>query len=152
VEIKGTAIKRFDVLVLDGAPIQRQAGTSTADLPKSKATTTLNWDHNAWSGFLRWNHQDKLNRGLTTTTCLTSTTPADTFLRNNGGCYVGAERTYDIGLTYTGIEGLSLSATVLNFTNDYNRSINIPNTFNYWDNGTNGQLGRRLNLAASYQY
>jgi iron complex outermembrane receptor protein len=65
---------------------------------------------------------------------------------------VGREGTFDIGGAYRGFKDLVISASVLNLTNSYRRSTNIPSVFTFWDTGTTSQLGRRFNLSVDYAF
>lgn len=150
--VNGTVTRYFDQQVLASLPAQKLVGTSAADVPKHKSSATLRWSKDNTSAWLRYNETSDLDRGVTTTTCLTSTSAGNTFLRDNGYCYVGAERTVDLGGAYTGFKNLTLSFAVLNLFEDYGRSIEVPSTFTYWDNGTSGQLGRRFNLNVDYRF
>lgn len=150
-KINGTYTARFDQKVLATSPVQYLAGDSAADMPKSKASATLSWSRGDWASWVRYNHIDSMVRS-TTASCLSSTTAANVLLQANNGCKVGQENSFDLNLTYKGIKGLTIAGSILNVTDDYDRSINIPSTFNYWDQGTQGQLGRRFNINVSYQF
>ena len=156
VKLQGTYVSRFDRLVLAGAPIDRLVGTSTVDIPQSRGSLTLRWDGGDFAGFLRHNHTDPIST-TTSANCLNAANPATLSaqqqqLRALGRCKVRHERTVDLGLTYTGIKNLSLSGTVFNVANDYNRSNGIPSAFTYWDPGLSGSLGRRFSLSANYKF
>jgi iron complex outermembrane receptor protein len=149
--LSGSWTPRFDQLVLTGGTIDRYAGTSSSDIPKTKAKLTMNWKKGDWTAFTRLNHQDGV---LTTTTasCLTSTSAANVLLQQNGWCKVNPENTVDIGGSYRGFKNLTIAASVLNVQNAYDRSTGVPNAFNYWDPGANPQFGRRYSLTATYTY
>lgn len=147
----GTITRYFDQQILASSAVQRLVGTSTADVPGHKSSVTLRWSKDNLSGWIRHNETSALER-TTTATCLAATTGGNAFLRANGQCYVGAERSIDIGGAYRGIKGLTLSFSVLNLFEDYGRSIEVPSTFNYWDNGTSGQLGRRYHVNMDYKF
>ncbi len=149
--LAGTFVKRFDQLILAGAEVQRLVGTTTADLPKTKGSLTANWERAAWSAWARFNYEDGLSSS-TTGSCLSSTSAYNLALQAGGWCGVGKTQTTDIGMSYRGIKNLSLSASILNVTDDYGRSNGVPTTFNYWNNGTQGQLGRRFNLNMRYTF
>jgi iron complex outermembrane receptor protein len=154
VKLAGTYTRRYDRLVLEGASIERLVGTSTIDIPRTRASLTLRWDGgDAWNSFLRANHTDPISTA-SSSSCLNATSPTVTerLRREAGVCKVGAERTLDLGVTFTGVKNLSLSATVFNLTNDYGRSDGFPGAFTYWDPGLQGHLGRRFNLSANYQF
>lgn len=151
VSLKGSYTKRFDVQVLAGTAPSRWVGTTSSEIPKSKATLQLDWRREAWRAWTRFNHQDKLERIGTTGPCLASTSATNVIRQQVGGCFLGAERTYDAGLSYRGFKGWVVAASALNLTNDYGRSVDVPNTFTYWDSGTTGQLGRRYTLTVSYE-
>jgi iron complex outermembrane receptor protein len=154
VKLQGTYTNRYDRLVLEGANVERLVGTSTIDIPKTRASLTLRWDGgDAWNAFLRHNHADPIST-TASASCLNSANPTTTerLRREAGYCKVGHERTVDLGLTYKGIKGLSLSATVFNVANDYNRSDGFPGAFTYWDPGLQGQLGRRISIGANYTF
>jgi iron complex outermembrane receptor protein len=154
VKLSGTYTSRYDRLVLEGAAIERLVGTSTIDIPRTRASITLNWDGgDAWSSFLRANHSDPIST-TASAACLNAASPTVTqrLRREAGVCKVGRDRTLDFGLTYTGVKNLALSGTVLNLTNDYKRSDGFPGAFTYWDPGLQGHLGRRFSLSANYQF
>lgn len=150
-KLNGTYTPRFDQLVLAGGTVDRYGGTSSADIPKTKATATIRLDRDDWNVWARYNHQDKMRRINITEPCLAATTGANGFLNANGGCYVGREQTMDVGFSIKPLKGLTIAASVLNILDDYNRSVDIPYTFNYWDQGTTAQLGRRFNINLSYK-
>jgi iron complex outermembrane recepter protein len=150
-KLNGTYSKRFDQKILATSDVQRLIGTDTADLPKSKGTITLKWAGSDWNSFVRYNHIDPLNRS-STDACNTSTSAEATFRRENGWCKIGALKTFDLGVTFNGIKNLSLSANVLNVANQYGRSIDVPHTFTFWDNGTADQLGRRFQFGVDYKF
>ncbi|KQW51246.1 hypothetical protein ASD88_00930 [Pelomonas sp. Root662] len=150
-KLSGTYTQRFDQLVLAGGTVDRWAGTSSADLPKTKATLEVNWKGDTASAWTRYNHQDAMWRP-TTAACLTSTSAANVILQESEGCHVGREGTLDIGGAYRGFKDMVISASILNVTNSYRRSINIPSAFTYWDTGTTAQLGRRFNLSVDYVF
>lgn len=150
-KIAGTYTARFDQLVLTGGTVQRLVGTSTSDIPSTKASLTLNWKQDRTSGWIRFNHTDPISTS-STATCLTSTSAGNTMLRDYGRCKVGRDRAIDLGFSYGGFKNLVVSASVLNVLNDYNRSNGIPAAFTYWDANSAGQLGRRFNLNASYEF
>ena len=137
--------------MLAGGGVDRLAGTATADLPKSKATLEVNWRGDVMSAWTRYNHQDALWR-TTTAGCLSSTSAANVILQEANGCFVGREGTLDIGGAYRGIKDMVISASILNLTNSYRRSINIPSAFTFWDAGTTSQLGRRFNVSVDYAF
>jgi len=147
----GTLTKRFQEQILSGTTPRDLLGSSTAEVPKIKANVRLGWDIGDWSSWVRHNHTSQLTRIGTTAPCLTSSTAAGVYRRENGSCYVGAERSWDMGVSFSGFKGWVLAANVLNLTDDYGRSIDIPSSFNYWDSGTASQVGRRYNVSVSYK-
>ena len=151
--VQGTFTKRYDRLVLEGAQIDRLVGTSTIDIPRSRGSMTLRWKTDDWSTFLRGNHSDPVST-TTSSTCLNVEPPSATnaLLRPLGRCKVGRDRTVDLGVTYSGIKSLTLTGTVFNVTDDYNRSNGIPSAFTYWDPGLSGALGRRFTLSVNYKF
>jgi len=149
--INGTYTDYFNQQILSGAAVQRLVGTTTADVPKHKASARINWRLNNLSAWIRHNYTSALET-TTTQTCQLGATPGNAFLLANGYCHIGAERSFDVGGSYRGIKGLVISLSGLNMTNHYGRSSLVPSTFTYWDNGTAGQLGRRYNLNLSYQF
>lgn len=155
VKLQGTYVNRYDRLVLAGAPIDRLVGTSTIDIAKSRGSLTLRWDAGSFNSFVRHNHTDPIST-TTSASCLNSAPAAlsaqQQQLQAAGRCKVGRERTVDLGLTYTGIKNLSVTGTIFNVANDYNRSNGIPSAFTYWDPGLVGALGRRFNLSANYKF
>ncbi|MBL8516437.1 MAG: TonB-dependent receptor, partial [Betaproteobacteria bacterium] len=149
----GTITRYFDRLILEGGTVERLVGTSTADVPKFKGSMTLRWSQGNWTSWLRYNETSALDRGATTTACLSPTaSAANQFLASRGYCRVGREETVDIGGSWSGIKNLTVAASILNLTENYGRSTDVPNTFNYWDNGTSGQLGRRFNINLDYKF
>lgn len=151
VKFSGTYTKRFDQLVLAGGTVERLAGISTVDLPKTKAALEVNWKGETVSAWTRYNHQDAMWR-TTTAGCLSSTTAANVILQQANGCFVGREGTLDLGGAYRGIKDLVISASLLNATNSYRRAINIPSAFTFWDSGTTAHLGRRFNVSLDYVF
>ena len=153
VKLRGTATKRYDRLVLQGATVDRLVGTSTIDIPRSRGSVTLRWDAGSFDSFLRANHTDPIS-AAGSAACLNTNPPSATnaLLRAEGRCKVGRERTVDLGVTYTGVKNLTLSGSLLNVTNDYNRSNGIPSVFTYWDPGLPSALGRRFTLNAEYKF
>ena len=151
IRVNGTYTKRFDVQVISGTAPSRQVGTTQSEIPKSKATLQLDWRKDDWRSWVRLNHQDKIGRVGTTDACLASTSAQDRIRQNTGGCFLGAERSYDAGLSYRGFKGWVLAASMLNMTNDYGRSTDVPQSFNFWDTGTTAMLGRRYSLSVSYE-
>lgn len=152
--LAGTYTSRFDQLIIEGQAIQRIVGTSTSDIPKTRASAKLNWKTDSWNSWIRHNHADK-EATTSTASCQASTTAANQLLQSATGCVVGRERTVDIGTTYSGIKNLKLSATIFNIMNDYNRSngsTGLPSVFQYWDPGLQAALGRRFTLNASYTF
>ncbi|HEY1090885.1 MAG TPA: TonB-dependent receptor, partial [Burkholderiaceae bacterium] len=150
-KISGTYTGRYDQLILAGGTIDRLIGTSSSDISKTKGTFSINWKGGNWSSFGRWNHTDGVTTS-TTATCQTSTSAANTFLRDGDWCKVRAENTIDIGGSYKGFKNLTLNATVLNLFQSYRRSSGVPAAFNYWDPGSSAQLGRRFSLGANYSW
>ncbi|UXH78792.1 TonB-dependent receptor plug domain-containing protein [Roseateles amylovorans] len=146
--VQGTYTARYDQLIVKGQAVQHQVGTTTSDITKTRASATFKWDTDAWRAWLRVNHADPLS----TTTCASLTAAQRAFLSNLGRCRVGRERTIDFGLGYSGYKGLTLSASVMNLFNDYNRASGIPTVFSYYDSGTQGLLGRRFSLNANYVF
>lgn len=155
VKLQGTYVSRYDRLVLAGAPVDRLVGTSTIDIPRSRGSLSLNWDGGSFNGYVRHNHTDPIST-TTSAACLNASSStlsvAQQQLAAAGRCKVGRERTVDLGLTYTGIKNLSVSGTVFNVANDYNRSNGVPSAFTYWDPGLVGALGRRFSLSANYKF
>jgi iron complex outermembrane recepter protein len=149
--LNGTVTHYFDQQILADGPIDRLVGTSTADVPRHKGSATLRWKKSSWSAWVRYNETSALDRP-TTNACLAGATAGNAILAAGNFCRVGAEKSYDIGGSYRGIKNLTIGASILNVSSNYSRSIDIPNTFNYWDNGTTGQLGRRFNLNVSYDF
>jgi iron complex outermembrane recepter protein len=148
----GTLTRYFDRQILADSPVERLAGTSTADIPKRKGSITLRWDRGNWSSWIRYSEISALDRGATTTTCLAAANAANAYLASRNFCRVGGEETVDIGGSYRGIKNLTIAASLLNLTDNYARSITVPSTFTYWDNGTAGQIGRRFNLNVDYRF
>jgi iron complex outermembrane receptor protein len=152
IKTEGTLTRYFDQQILETSPVQRLVGTTTADVPKRKATTRLNWSKDNWSAWVRYSETSALVRTGVTSTCQSAATAANALLAANNYCYVGREELTDLGGSYRGFKNLVLSASLLNATNNYRRSINVPHTFTYWDNGTTAQLGRRFNLNVDYSF
>lgn len=151
VNVAGTYTARFDQLVLPGGTVERLVGTSSSDIPRTRANLTLRWETDAWRSWVRFNHADPIVTS-TTATCLTSTTAGNTFLRDYGRCRVGRDKTVDLGISYSGFKDLSIAGSVMNVLNDYNRSNGIPSAFTYWNPGLGEQLGRRLSLTVNYKF
>jgi iron complex outermembrane recepter protein len=150
--ISGTATRRFDQLPLAGTPVQKLVGTATViEIPKTRGSIRVGWSRGDWSAWTRYNHTDKTRRS-TTANCELAATPTDAGLVAKDQCHVGADKTFDMGFAYDGIKNLTITGSLLNVMNNYDRSIDIPNTFNYWDSGTPGQLGRRFTVSATYKF
>ena len=154
VKLQGTYTKRYDRLVLAGAAIDRLVGTSTIDIPKSRGSLTLRWDAGDFNSFVRANHADPVSTA-TSAACLNppaTPTASNVRLAAAGRCKVGRDRTIDVGVTYDGMKNLTLTGTIFNVANDYNRSSGIPAAFTYWDPGLSASLGRRFSLNANYKF
>jgi iron complex outermembrane recepter protein len=147
----GTVTSYFNQQILDSSPVQQLVGTTTADVPRRKSSVTFRWNQSPWNAWLRYNETSALDR-TTTEACLAGATAGNAVLAAAGFCRVGAEKTFDIGGSFSGIKGLTVGVSLLNLTNNYTRSTDVPNTFGYWDNGTTGQLGRRFNVNVSYSF
>ncbi|WP_343635731.1 TonB-dependent receptor [Roseateles sp.] len=146
--VNGTYTARYDQLVVKGQAVQRQAGTTSSDISKTRASATFKWDTDRARAWIRFNHADP----LASTLCMSLTAAQRTFLGNLSRCRVGRDRTIDLGGSYSGIKGLTLSASVMNVTNDYDRANGIPTVLSYYDSGASNLLGRRFNVAASYVF
>ena len=149
--VSGTWTRRYDQLILAGGVQSRLVGTSTSDIPKSRGSITLRWKNDAWNNWIRGNHTDRISTA-STTTCETSTTLANVLLRADNRCMVGKEKTLDLGVSYRGFKDLTVAASVLNATNNYNRSNGFAAPFTYWDPGLSAALGRRFTLSVDYQF
>jgi iron complex outermembrane recepter protein len=149
--ISGTYTRKYEVQVLDNTPPQDQLGTTTSEVPRTKASAQLSWERGPWNQWVRLNHTDKLARIGTTDPCLASSSAANVQRKTFGSCFVGLESTWDVGLSYSGFKNLTLSANVLNVFNDYRRSTDVPSSFTFWDAGTAAMVGRRFNLSVSYR-
>ena len=148
----GTYTQKFDQQILTGGAITRMVGTAiTQEVPRNRYALRLDWKKADWKAWTRWNHIDAMNVS-STATCLTSTSLQYTPLAAASLCQLGAEDTIDVGMSYTGIKNLIVAASMLNVKNSYNRSVGIPNIFNYWDLGTPGMLGRRMTVSLSYEF
>ena len=151
--IDGTYTNFLDDKVLTTDPVANRIGLSSFSMPKTKARAQLRFDRGNWSSFVRYNHNDNLTRtGDFTATCVLGATPANAYLVDNNGCGVSKGATVDLGVTYKGIKNLTLSGTVLNAGNNYGPASLIPSSFTYWDNGTQGMLGRRVTVNAQYKF
>ncbi len=153
-KVEGTYTRRFDEQILAGSAPSRLAGTSSSSTPKTKGKLQLLWDRGDWSSFVRYNHADPQKRivGAFTDNCHSSSSAANTYLRENGGCKVSKDRSVDVGVTYTGFKNLTLSGSVLNINDHYGPATLIPQSFTFYDSGTAAQLGRRFNLNAQYKF
>ncbi|NBT09693.1 MAG: TonB-dependent receptor [Betaproteobacteria bacterium] len=148
----GTRTFKYDQQILSGTEPSRYVNTAIVqEVPKNRYNIRLEWRGETWGGWTRVNHIDAM-RVSSTSTCETSTSTLYVPLRAEGLCMLGAERTLDLGANYRGIKNLVLTASVLNLTNSYARSVGIPNIFTYWDLGTPGMLGRRFSVSASYDF
>jgi iron complex outermembrane recepter protein len=147
----GSVTKSFNRKILDSSPVDRLAGTTTADLPKHKASSTLRWRKGGWSSWVRYNYTSELERP-TTEACLQATTAANAFLAARGYCHVGEEKSWDIGGAFSGFKALTISLSILNLRGDYGRSQDVPSTLTYWDTGSAGHLGRRYNVSLGYKF
>ena len=149
--VNGTLTKLYAQKILATSVEQDLLGTSTSDIPVNKLSATLRWKLSDWNTWLRYNRIDALERPGTAA-CLSSTTVPNVYLQQNASCFVGAERSFDLGGSYRGVKNLTLSFAVLNITSNYTRSTDVPSTFNFWDQGTPSQLGRRFNINATYEF
>lgn len=150
-KLQGTYTNRYDQLILAGTAPARIVGTATSDIPRTRASLTLNWKTENWASYWRFNHADPENTS-TSDSCNAATSGPNLILQAMHRCRVGRTSTTDVGVTYTGIKALTLTAAVFNLTNDYGRSNGIPSAFTYWDQGLTASLGRRFNFSASYQF
>ena len=41
---------------------------------------------------------------------------------------------------------------MLNVYNSYNRSVQVPSLFTFWDSGLAAQLGRRYSVTVNYKF
>lgn len=146
--INGTYTARFDQLVLKGAAVQEQVGTTLSDISKTRASATVRWETDLARAWVRFNHADPLS----STSCASLSAAQRAFLSAYNRCKVGRDKTIDLGVGYSGIKNLRLSASVMNVFNDYDRSSGIPMVFNYYDSGASNVLGRRFNLSANYTF
>jgi iron complex outermembrane receptor protein len=87
-----------------------------------------------------------------TAPCEAATSGSFLPIKNLGLCKLGAESTIDLGMSYSGVKNLTLAGSVLNATNDFSRSVQIPTIYNFWDTGLPQQLGRRVSLSATYSF
>lgn len=148
----GTRTLKYDQQILSGTAPSRLVNTAISqEVPKNRYNARLEWRGEKWGGWTRINHIDSM-RVSSTSVCETSTSTQYVPLRAEGLCMLGAERTFDLGMNYRGVKDLVVSASVLNLTNSYARSVGIPNIFTYWDLGTPGMLGRRFAVSASYNF
>ena len=150
-KIEGTYTGRYDYKILANGDTTYSVGTTTNDIPKTKATVSLNWKLGNWTSFARLNHVDKL-KSSTTNTCLTSSSAYNSFLRANDYCYVSATNTVDIGGSYKGFKDMVLSFSVLNLEGTYPNTNGPVSPWTYYDSGSAGQLGRRFSVSASYTF
>ncbi|WP_067066357.1 TonB-dependent receptor domain-containing protein [Roseateles chitosanitabidus] len=146
--VNGTYTARYDQVVVKGQDVQRQVGTTTSDISKTRASATFKWTTDLARAWVRFNHADP----LASTICNSLTAAQRAFLSGMDRCRVGKDKTIDLGVAYSGFKGLTLSASVMNVFNDYDRSNGIPMVFNYYDSGAQGVLGRRFSLNANYQF
>jgi len=150
--LTGTRTVKFNQQVLTGGVISRYVDTAIVqEVPKNRYNLRLDWRGAEWGSWVRFNHVDRMAVS-STSLCLTSTSTVYVPLREQGLCYLGAEDTMDVGMSYTGVKNLRIAASVLNLRNSYSRSVGIPNIFTYWDLGTPAMLGRRVSLTASYDF
>jgi iron complex outermembrane receptor protein len=148
----GTRTFKYDQQVLSGTEPSRLVNTAIVqEAPKNRYNMRVEWRGEKWTSWGRVNHIDSM-RVSSTSLCETSTSTVYVPLRAEGLCLLGAERTFDLGMSYRGIKSLVLAGSVLNVGNSYSRSVGIPNIFTYWDLGTPGMLGRRFSLTASYDF
>lgn len=149
-KLAGTYTARFDQLVLEGAPIDRWAGTSSSGVPTSKATASVRLDRDTWSIWGRYNHEDPLRRIGVTEACRASTSATNVIRKGYNGCVWTALRTIDMGFSVEPMKGMTIAGALLNVTNDSGRSTDVPSSFTYWDSGNPSSLGRRVSLSVSY--
>ena len=150
--LTGTYTRMFDQQVLTGSAVSSYEGTAiVVEVPKSKGSLRVNWKTADWTFWARGNHIDSMYTSGTVT-CLRATSGPNLVLKNNDRCGLGKEASIDLGLSYRGIKNLSLAASVLNVTNYYERSVQIPSQFSYWDSGLPSQLGRRYAFSVNYKF
>lgn len=146
--VNGTYTARFDQLVVKGQDVQRQVGTTNSDISKTRASATFRWTTDMARAWVRFNHADPLS----STVCSSVTAAQRAFLTNLNRCRVGRDKTIDVGASYSGVKNLTLSASMLNIFNDYDRANGIPTVFSYYDSGSTAVLGRRFTLSANYSF
>ncbi len=152
VKFDGTRTLRYDRQVLATSPIDRMVGTTLSDVPRNKFNVALNFKRDDWSGFVRLSHTDALERTGFTSTCESSSSATNTYLRENGWCGVTAQNYYDIGATYSGFKNTSITATVLNLFDSYGGTQDVPAVHNYYYANTPTSLGRRVSVAVTYKF
>ncbi|MEN9417398.1 MAG: hypothetical protein RI988_1018 [Pseudomonadota bacterium] len=150
--LNGTYTSRYSQQVLAGTTPSQYVGTAiVVEVPKSKGSLRAQWAAPTWTAWARYNHIDGMAVSGTAS-CVAGAGASNVFLRDNGLCFLGKEASVDLGMSYTGIKNLTIAASVLNVHNSYNRSIQVPSLFTFWDSGLSAQLGRRYALTASYKF
>lgn len=156
VKLEGTYTNRYDRKVDAKAAVERLVGTTTTDIPKTKASIRLDWSKADWNAWGRVNHSDALYSLSTSPVCdaAPSSNTQYTIPRENGWCRAGLENTLDLGVGYKGFKNLRLSFFVLNATNayDFANTASVPAAPTYYYQGTQGQLGRRWSISANYSF
>jgi len=152
VNVSGTYTRRFDQQIIAGTPYSSYPGTAiVVEVPKSKGAVRLDWEYGPFNSWARYNHTDAMNYSGTAS-CAAATSGPNLALQSSGRCGLGAEASVDVGLSYTGVKNLTVAASILNLLNSYDRSIQIPSAFSFWDSGLPAQLGRRFSVTASYKF
>ena len=58
--VNGTYTARYDQVVVKGQDVQRQVGTTTSDISKTRASATFKWTTDLARAWVRFNHADPL--------------------------------------------------------------------------------------------
>jgi iron complex outermembrane receptor protein len=150
--LTGTYTRRYDQQILAGTPYSSYPGTAiVVEVPKSRGSVRVDWAYGPFNSWARYNHIDAMAYSGTAS-CAAATSGPNLALKESGRCGLGAEASVDVGLSYTGVKNLTVAASILNLLNSYDRAIQIPSAFSFWDSGLQAQLGRRFSVTASYRF
>jgi iron complex outermembrane receptor protein len=149
---QGTRNLSYKQQILATSPIVEYNNTAlVVETPANRGNVRLNWKRKEWGAWGRYNYTSSMPYS-STAGCLAATSGSFLPIQQAGLCKLGAENTFDLGMSYSGVKNLTVAGSVLNVANDYSRSVQIPTIYNFWDTGLPQQLGRRVSLSASYTF
>jgi iron complex outermembrane receptor protein len=149
---QGTRNLSYKQQILATSPVVEYNNTAlVVETPANRGNVRLNWKRKDWGAWGRYNYTSAMPYS-STAPCEAATSGSFLPIKNLGLCKLGAESTIDLGMSYSGVKNLTLAGSVLNATNDFSRSVQIPTIYNFWDTGLPQQLGRRVSLSATYSF